>query len=1085
MSHDDAVQSLAELYEQCASAFQSLLSRLNDPAFRTRQRDSLSLDAAAEEYGKLRIWAEQTRVILPPGSRGSLDELVRDRAKTKRILLTNEAANAALDASNEHHGLPNTAASRGLVTSDLNDQETVLDLTISSQHQSQTKLIKAMRHVSEQRAGLAGKYLRSNKSERDNENSMQEFLPFDQGHVQEKLLQWYDDWAAQNKGDYRGRISNAAASVQVPKDLTLRLALANMMRRKQLRYWLHHADSPEKPPTHADLEPRVRSQAKLPPSSTDQATAFENLQLPPPLSEAAPTTKSKVSFSTAIMSAVNENPVAQTEYEESVIGKFGSTRVPPLPQVAHENTEFKCPYCGLSLKSSVMRSRRAWKDLRPYVCTFSDCVSATRLYHARHDWIYHENQMHRRQWACSDDCHQAFQDPQSFITHLRNSHSEMVLGDQLPLILTLSERPMSDEKIESCPLCPTNMPLSRLFSHVAQHLEQLSLFVLSFSNSDAEGGSEASHQAEDDHGGNFHGVSEDSSMDDRWSTQEVDDDNESIVWDTEPVIENTFGIPPPEDPQLWTKLFSTSPVSAQSADSDPLLIDLQRKQAQRNKVDGTSGVQSGVSMTEEEVSEFKDAGEVRNFMVDHMANTEFNGIRQRFLPRPAFERVTSQSVILQMASVASDLISSKPMKDALVLEIRDYRKIFACCIYSMVSMDLFKGFMDMGISDAVFPFRSEDFPLTLEELLEQTDSEQLFMYSQRYFNTAYFELGSFQALDDRWSIPVDYDVSQPLWQGYWSEIFKVRIPFGEHSLHPMENKFAMRVYRFEKEYNMDVVRDVLQVKLKHTVQCFAAFSMPSSLYILYRLNDGNLEQYMSKVSRPKLDSSKLAIELRGIAAAVEKLHDGEFFNRILNIHPENIMVSCPDQSKMLCLWVESFQIIQPGPSGERKSAVLSPVYRPPEPLETASADSVASWSLGCLFLEILVWHVMGYDNLCKFRESRERPVRPGGRPNRAFYYFTETGPDARAQLREEVTDIFLVVWVRVTGRLSGSLKALEQMLQIDPKARLSAGKFRQRSLSSSIDKSELSDTGADYGDLGVFRTQRLEYSPGTSEGPEG
>lgn len=228
-----------------------------------------------------------------------------------------------------------------------------------------------MRHVSEhirllynasaliKRPGLTGRYIRSKNSTSDEVESVQEYLHFDKAHVQEKLLQWHDDWAAQNQEGYSGRIFSSAATINVTADLTLRLATANMKRRRQLQYWHHHADVPETAPASIQVNPEVQSHVYMPSPAIDDATVPEVHGTA--VSEPARSTKSKVSFSTAIVTELNDNPVPQTDYEESVVGSFKSTRVPPLPRVALKSVHFDCPYCGLRLESISMRSRRAWK----------------------------------------------------------------------------------------------------------------------------------------------------------------------------------------------------------------------------------------------------------------------------------------------------------------------------------------------------------------------------------------------------------------------------------------------------------------------------------------------------------------------------------------------------------------------------------------------------------------------------------------------------------------------------------------------------------------------------------------------------
>ena len=122
--------------------------------------------------------------------------------------------------------------------------------------------------------------------------------------------------------------------------------------------------------------------------------------------------------------------------------------------------------------------RHVFRDLRPYVCTFPGCLSPQKQYLTRHDWIYHEQQMHRRQWVCSGDCQQKFPTKDCMIEHLHSAHSSSPPQHQLPMLIEMSERPIDEDEILPCPLCPSEMYLSRLQPHLAEHLETISLFVL-------------------------------------------------------------------------------------------------------------------------------------------------------------------------------------------------------------------------------------------------------------------------------------------------------------------------------------------------------------------------------------------------------------------------------------------------------------------------------------------------------------------------------------------------------------------------------------------------------------------------------
>lgn len=156
-----------------------------------------------------------------------------------------------------------------------------------------------------------------------------------------------------------------------------------------------------------------------------------------------------------------------------------------------------------------------YRDLRPYVCTFTDCISGEKQYHARHAWIHHETQVHRRQWVCPGPCNKVFGHRGHMAQHLCIDHQEQFTDEQIPLVLTLSESSLNDDVIESCPLCPVRLSLVRLHAHIAEHLEQISLFVLPCKVVDTMDSSKGSNHALGD-GGDLSGF-------DSIGTREQDD----------------------------------------------------------------------------------------------------------------------------------------------------------------------------------------------------------------------------------------------------------------------------------------------------------------------------------------------------------------------------------------------------------------------------------------------------------------------------------------------------------------------------------------------------------------------------------
>jgi len=138
--------------------------------------------------------------------------------------------------------------------------------------------------------------------------------------------------------------------------------------------------------------------------------------------------------------------------------------------------------------------RHVFRDLRPYVCTFEDCQNAGKLYVSRHDWIYHELQIHRREYVCKE-CHKIYSNRKEMSTHLREHYGESISPAQLGVVLDLCDRQVdvSDNEKDSCLVCAEELSLSALQGHLAAHMEDIALFVLPNTSEEEEtGGSKAS-----------------------------------------------------------------------------------------------------------------------------------------------------------------------------------------------------------------------------------------------------------------------------------------------------------------------------------------------------------------------------------------------------------------------------------------------------------------------------------------------------------------------------------------------------------------------------------------------------------------
>lgn len=112
---------------------------------------------------------------------------------------------------------------------------------------------------------------------------------------------------------------------------------------------------------------------------------------------------------------------------------------------------------------------------------------AEKLYLTRHEWIYHEMQVHRRTWTCRSCSHKC-QTSEQVASHIESTHSN---GDDiaqqpqyLKALLQVSEDATEDSAIQQCLFCSKSMSLKRPMPHVAGHIETLALFTLTHGDFD-------------------------------------------------------------------------------------------------------------------------------------------------------------------------------------------------------------------------------------------------------------------------------------------------------------------------------------------------------------------------------------------------------------------------------------------------------------------------------------------------------------------------------------------------------------------------------------------------------------------------
>jgi hypothetical protein len=153
------------------------------------------------------------------------------------------------------------------------------------------------------------------------------------------------------------------------------------------------------------------------------------------------------------------------------------------------------------LKPTKTNSAHVLHDLQPYICTYPNCATASRLYASRKSWLEHERVVRRQIWQCHDHPTGVFVSKEAFQKHLNNDHDNLT-EIHAQQIASFAEATVSDERMR-CPFCLNPGPFSNgLHNHMAYHQEHIAVFSLPIdtqgSNDDDSKSSKAQgHRSED------------------------------------------------------------------------------------------------------------------------------------------------------------------------------------------------------------------------------------------------------------------------------------------------------------------------------------------------------------------------------------------------------------------------------------------------------------------------------------------------------------------------------------------------------------------------------------------------------------
>ncbi|KAJ8110297.1 hypothetical protein OPT61_g6826 [Boeremia exigua] len=465
--------------------------------------------------------------------------------------------------------------------------------------------------------------------------------------------------------------------------------------------------------------------------------------------------------------------------------------------------------------------------------------------------------------------------------------------------------------------------------------------------------------------------------------------------------------------------------------------------------------------------QFTDVDEVFNHIQTNMEQTTFRGERQRFLKQSAFEEITTEETIRFVAKNDDIFWANNEQLDKFVDQVVCRgKRLFATCIQGGVSMNCLRLLLDRGSTDADMPLTKDDCPGTTFK----RSFVSCFVPNQAFFTTAYFHMDQFQDMEGL-TKPIDYDENRLIGKGAFGSVYKIQIHDEHRSFGGKMDEFAMKVTQQKGTRELAYHKAMADLCHPHLVKCLTSFTFASQYHMIYEKADGNLEEFMqthknaSKVH--SLSPQYLGQQLAGLCGAVVVIHtqsssDGggsrlgvpnakEKSGYLHDIKPDNLLVFLYEKrpffrlSDFSCAKVVDFVASVSGvhkQSWQSTSKSGTPIYRAPESTtEGKTSRPYDIWSLGCVFLEVLVWYIEGYEGLLAFRKSRFHFVKPSGIEDEGFYYIDG---NSKAHLREQVADRLKAISPHCKGALRTIAELIPRMMDVDPRKRPTAEQLMGR-----------------------------------------
>jgi serine/threonine protein kinase len=459
---------------------------------------------------------------------------------------------------------------------------------------------------------------------------------------------------------------------------------------------------------------------------------------------------------------------------------------------------------------------------------------------------------------------------------------------------------------------------------------------------------------------------------------------------------------------------------------------------------------------------------------------------QKFISHTDLHRIMSHETIFRL------ITEDRSLKNVTYFSAADFahdvhlqaRRLIAICTYSRIPLEFLLQLRKGNIADVNLPLHASDLPA----LLPSFEKDSLLLLQGAFFAhefPANTTRPQYVELPHEVVVPVMSDRDKDrVGAGSFGEVYKVHIDPAHHhfSPHPDEPFALKQFFYMGLQTSDDFQREALTLELlsgiphPNIVTHLAAWRQDERFHMLFPLAESNLRAYLRKSSPVLTKSNFLSIisQMKGLAEGIRLIHNlgpsslgsGDPAVRRTGYHhdlkPSNILVfryhdaDHPDDTGEIVLKISDFGTAKFGAlrsgslrrSNSRKTMDLGAgdvVYAAPDFIqEGKTSRPYDMWSLGCIFLEIMIWTLGSpHVDLNTFQEQRFKTPESFGRNTNSdgsFWFVDQSGV---VHLKPAVVEelVFLENYCKDCkdrGVLRRLLRTITRLLSIKPKVRPTA-----------------------------------------------